>query len=260
MRGQTGTQVIVELEQPDNEIKEISLERRSVDLRPVRTKRIRNESHTFGYLRITQFSEGVPEQVKEALEELSGKEIDGLILDLRNNSGGLVSSGLAVADDFLSDMPIVETKKRDSINDPISSGIETIYDGPMVTLVNEGTASASEILAGALQDNKRSELIGNKTFGKGLIQSLTNLSDGSGLAVTVASYLTPSGRDIQNLGNDPDRHLEMPEPLNPGSDEDRWLIDAELIKQATLDKEEVSEKLSKDTLAKEEQVISQEIE
>ena len=92
MRGQTGTQVIVEFEEPDNEIKEISLERRSVDLRPVRTKRIRNESHTFGYLRITQFSEGVPEQVKEALEELSGKDIDGLILDLRNNSakiGGL---------------------------------------------------------------------------------------------------------------------------------------------------------------------------
>ncbi len=259
LRGQTGTQVVVELELPDNEIKEISLERRSVDLRPVRTKRIRNESHTFGYLRITQFSEGVPEKVKEALEELSGKEIDGLILDLRNNSGGLVSSGLAVADDFLSNMPIVETKKRDSINDPISSELETIYDGPMVTLVNEGTASASEILAGALQDNKRSELIGNKTFGKGLIQSLTNLSDGSGLAVTVASYLTPSGRDIQNLGIDPDRLLEMPEPLNPGSDEDRWLLDAELILQATLDKEEVSEKSSK-TLVKEEQVISQEIE
>ena len=260
LRGQTGTQVIVELEQPDNEIKEISLERRSVDLRPVRTKRIRNESHTFGYLRITQFSEGVPEQVKEALGELSGKEIDGLILDLRNNSGGLVSSGLAVADDFLSDRPIVETKKRDSINDPIRSGVEILYDGPMVTLVNEGTASASEILAGALQDNKRSELIGTKTFGKGLIQSLTNLSDGSGLAVTVASYLTPSGRDIQNLGIEPDRLLEMPEPLNPGSDEDRWLLDAELIMQATLDKEEVSEKLFKENHSKEEQSISEEIE
>ncbi len=255
MRGQTGTQVIVELQQPNDEIKEISLERRSFDLRPVRTKRIRNDSHTLGYLRITQFSEGVPEQVKEALKELSDKEIEGLILDLRNNSGGLVSSGLAVADDFLSNMPIVETKKRDAINDPISSGIETLYDGPMVTLVNEGTASASEILAGALQDNKRSELIGNKTFGKGLIQSLTNLSDGSGLAVTVASYLTPSGRDIQNLGIDPDRLLEMPEPLNPGSDEDRWLSDAELIMQATLDKEEVSESVSKEIPTKQEELV-----
>ena len=247
LRGQTGTQVVVELQQPDLEMEEISLERRSVDLRPVRTKRIRNESHTLGYLRITQFSEGVPDQVKEALEELSVKEIDGLILDLRNNSGGLVSSGLAVADDFLSDQPIVETKKRDGINDPIHSGIDTLYDGPMVTLVNGGTASASEILAGALQDNKRSELIGNKTFGKGLIQSLTNLSDGSGLAVSVASYLTPSGRDIQNLGIDPNRSLEMPEPLNPGSDEDRWLQDAELIMQATLDQEKISDQKIEDT-------------
>ncbi len=260
LRGETGTQVIVELQKPDSESEEISLERRSVDLRPVRTKRIRNESHTFGYLRITQFSEGVPDQVKEALQELSGKDIDGLILDLRNNSGGLVSSGLAVADAFLGDKPIVETKKRDGINDPIHSGIDTLYNGPMVTLVNGGTASASEILAGALQDNNRSELIGNKTFGKGLIQSLTNLSDGSGLAITVASYLTPSGRDIQNLGIDPDRLLEMPEPLNPGSDEDRWLLDAELIMQATLDKEEISEQRSQETFNNEEQFVPKEIE
>jgi len=130
----------------------------------------------------------------------------------------------------------------------------------MVTLVNAGTASASEILAGALQDNKRSELIGDKTFGKGLIQSLTNLSDGSGLAVTVASYLTPSGRDIQNLGINPDRLLEMPEPINPGSDEDRWLLDAELIMQATLDKEKISEKPSKEISTKEEALLLKESE
>ena len=100
----------------------------------------------------------------------------------------VANANAAVADDFLSDKPIVETKKRDSINDPISSGVETLYDGPMVTLVNEGTASASEILAGALQDNQRSELIGTKTFGKGLIQSLTNLSDGSGLDLVNYSH------------------------------------------------------------------------
>lgn len=260
LRGETGTQVIVELQQPNLEVEEITLERRSVDLRPVRTKRIRNESHTLGYLRITQFSEGVPEQVKEALEELSEKEIEGLVLDLRNNSGGLVSSGLAVADAFLSEKPIVETKKRDGINDPIPSGLATLYDGPMVTLVNGGTASASEILAGALQDNKRSELIGHQTFGKGLIQSLTNLSDGSGLALTVASYLTPNGRDIQNLGIEPDRLLELPEPLNPGSDEDRWLQDAELIMQATLDKKEISDQGSEESQLNEKQPIAEEIQ
>ena len=105
--------------------------------------------------------------------------------------------------------------------------------------MNGGTASASEILAGALQDNQRSLLIGSRTFGKGLIQSLTNLSDGSGLAVTVASYLTPSGRDIQHLGIEPDRYLEIPEPLNPGGPEDRWLQDAELLMEASLDLQDI---------------------
>ncbi len=243
LRGETGSKVLIEIRDPDDEIKEIVLERRSVDLRPVRTKRIRTENHTLGYLRITQFSEGVPEQVKEALKELTDKEVEGIVLDLRNNSGGLVSSGLAVADSFLSQQPIVETKNREGINDPIPSNEGSLYEGPLVTLVNGGTASASEILAGALQDNERSLLLGTRTFGKGLIQTLTNLSDGSGLAVTVASYLTPSGRDIQNLGIEPDRNLELPEPLNPGGAEDRWLIDAELFMEANIDLNEHSQEI-----------------
>ncbi len=239
LRGEIGSQVLVKLKPPLEETKEVALERRVVDLRPVRTRRLRNESHTFGYLRITQFSEGVPEQVEEALEELLEKDVEGLVLDLRNNSGGLVSSGLAVADAFLSGEPIVETRKRDGISDAIPSGAETLYEGPMVTLINGGTASASEILAGALQDNQRSMLIGSRTFGKGLIQSLTTLSDGSGLAVTVAGYLTPSGKDIQGNGIEPDRVLDMPEPLNPGGDEDRWLKDAELLLGADLDRQDI---------------------
>ena len=241
LRGEVGSQVLVKIQRQNNDPEEIILERRSVDLRPVRTKRLRNESHTYGYLRITQFSEGVPELVKEALSELSEKEVEGIVLDLRNNSGGLVSSGLAVANAFLSEKPIVETKNREGISDPIPASAETFYDGPMITLVNNGTASASEILAGALQDNKRSKLLGSKTFGKGLIQSLTNLSDGSGLAITVASYLTPNGRDIQNFGIQPDRVLEMPEPLNPGSDEDRWIKDAEFYMEASLDSDEIDQ-------------------
>ncbi len=243
LRGEAGSQVIVELQPPNEEVKELTLERRSVDLRPVRTRRLRNEKHTLGYLRITQFSEGVPEQVNEALEELSEKNIEGLVLDLRNNSGGLVSSGLAVADAFLSGSPIVETRSRDGVNEAIPAGDETLFDGPMVTLVNGGTASASEILAGALQDNGRSQLLGSRTFGKGLIQSLTNLSDGSGLAVTVSGYLTPKGNDIQNHGIEPDRFLDLPEPLNPGSPEDRWLSDAELLMGANLDRKGLEEDL-----------------
>ena len=173
--------------------------------------------------------------MQEAIAELSDKGIEGLVLDLRNNSGGLVSAGLAVADAFLSNEPIVETRNRDGIADPIQASANTLYAGPMVTLVNGGTASASEILAGALQDNDRSQLLGSRTFGKGLIQTLTNLSDGSGLAVTVAGYLTPSGRDIQGQGIEPDRLLDQPEPLNPGGDGDRWLIDAQQMMEARLD-------------------------
>tara|TARA_B100000700_G_scaffold244698_1_gene272933 strand:+ start:2508 stop:3833 length:1326 start_codon:yes stop_codon:yes gene_type:complete len=248
LRGEAGSQVIVEIQSPGGDIEEKVLERRSVDLRPVRTRRLRNESHTIGYLRITQFSEGVPEQVKEALEELIEKDVEGLILDLRNNSGGLVSSGLAVADSFLSNTPIVETRNRDGISDAIPANAESLYEGPMVTLVNSGTASASEILAGSLQDNERSELVGARTFGKGLIQSLSNLSDGSGLAITVASYLTPSGRDIQNLGIEPDKILDMPEPLNPGSSEDRWLQDAELFMGAIIDRKNIEESTISETI------------
>jgi carboxyl-terminal processing protease len=230
-----GSQVVLTLDNGSGETTELTLERRSVDLRPVRTRRLRSGSHTLGYLRITQFSDGVPEQVKEALTELQNKEIEGLVLDLRNNSGGLVSAGLAVADDFLSGGAIVETRNREGINDTIQASLQTVYDGPMVTLVNGGTASASEILAGALQDNERATLLGGQTFGKGLIQTLTNLSDGSGLAVTVAGYVTPSGRDIQGEGIAPDRGLSDPEPLNPGGDGDRWLSEAEQWMEALLE-------------------------
>ena len=235
LRGDVGSQVVPTLDNGSGETNELTLERRSVDLRPVRTRRLRSGSHTLGYLRITQFSEGVPEQVKEALTELQNKDIEGLVLDLRNNSGGLVSAGLAVADDFLSGDPIVETRNREGINDTIQASLQTVYDGPMVTLVNGGTASASEILAGALQDNERATLLGGQTFGKGLIQTLTNLSDGSGLAVTVAGYVTPSGRDIQGEGIAPDRGLSDPEPLNPGGDGDRWLSEAEQWMEALLE-------------------------
>ena len=235
LRGDVGTQVVLNLQAPDGTTDEVTLERRSVDLRTVRTRRLRQNDHTLGYLRITQFNEGVPQQVQEAIAELSEKGIEGLVLDLRNNSGGLVSAGLAVADAFISNDPIVETRNRDGIADPIQASASTLYDGPMVTLVNGGTASASEILAGALQDDGRSQLLGSRTFGKGLIQTLTNLSDGSGLAVTVAGYLTPNGRDIQGQGLEPDRTLVQPEPLNPGGDGDSWLIDAQRVLEPLLE-------------------------
>ena len=237
LRGESGSKVIVVTSSPNGEQREIDLERRSVDLRPVRTKRLRDESHTIGYLRITQFSESVPKRIEEALAELKEKEVEGIILDLRNNSGGLVSSGIAVADSLLNNKPIVETKNRSGVKDAIVSQENTFFDGPMVTLVNKGTASASEILAGALQDNARSSLMGKQTYGKGLIQSLKNLSDSSGIAITVASYLTPSGNDIQGRGIIPDQVLDLPEAIDFGGSNDKWVKNAEIFLGTILDKE-----------------------
>ncbi|MEO1003497.1 MAG: carboxyl-terminal processing protease CtpZ [Cyanobacteria bacterium J06638_7] len=226
LRGPSGSSVLVCLREPGAEPREVALERRQVDLHPVRSKRLRVDGHTLGYLRITQFAEPVPEQVREALRDLQDQEIEGLILDLRNNSGGLVSAGLAVADALLDSRAIVETEDRGGLASPQRAGPGLLFDGPMITLVNGGTASASEILAGALQDNDRSRLAGSPTYGKGLIQTLISLSDSSGLAVTVARYLTPGGRDIQNEGIEPDLPLSAPEPLNPGGDGDSWLVQA----------------------------------
>ena len=240
LRGEAGTKVLVEVSTESAEIKEIDLERRSVDLRPVRTKRLRDDSHTIGYLRITQFSESVPQKVEEALQELKEKEVEGLILDLRNNSGGLVSSGIAVADNLLSEKPVVETKNRNGIKDAIISQKETSFDGPMVTLVNKGTASASEILAGSLQDNDRSILMGEQTYGKGLIQSLKSLGEESGIAITVASYLTPNGYNIQGRGISPDKILDLPDASEYGSAEDKWVKNAEIFLDSMLEKEKVS--------------------
>jgi len=244
LRGEKGSKVLVQISTEDGEIKEIDLERRSVDLRPVRTKRLRDESHTLGYLRITQFSESVPKKIEEALQELKEKEVEGIILDLRNNSGGLVSSGIAVADSFLNEKLIVETKNRDGIKDSIISEKNTFFDGPMVTIVNKGTASASEILAGALQDNQRSALIGKQTYGKGLIQSLKSLSEDSGIAITVASYLTPNGNNIQGRGIIPDKILDFSEAKDFGSLDDKWVKDSEIYLNSLLDK--IDEKSTKD--------------
>ena len=193
--------------------------------------------------------------MEEALQELREKEVEGLILDLRNNSGGLVSSGIAVADSLLSKRPVVETKDRNGIKDAITSQEETSFDGPMVTLVNKGTASASEILAGSLQDNDRSILMGEQTYGKGLIQSLKSLGEDSGIAITVASYLTPNGNNIQGQGITPDKLLDLVDTSEYGSSDDKWVRNAELFLESLLEKEEVS---IEDNEFKSEETLSEE--
>lgn len=227
LRGPSGTVVDIDLEAPDGGRQSLSLERRIVDLRPVHIRRLREDGHTYGLLQINQFTTEVPELVSTALAELQSKCIEGLILDLRNNPGGLVTSGLKVGDALLDAQPLVTIRDRNGIVETVTADDGMLYDGPLVVLINSSTASASEILAGALKDNERAEVLGRPTFGKGLIQTLIPLSDGSGLAVTVARYVTPDGYDIQKAGIAPNQVLvaatrEVLEVLEDES-QDPWL-------------------------------------
>nr|YP_009530876.1 PDZ domain [Paulinella micropora]AXY63565.1 PDZ domain [Paulinella micropora] len=241
LRGQSGSHVVIKAILPMNNrnlsqaksdhqnVTEFVLDRRQIDLHPVRSSILTTNEQKIGYIQITQFSEGVSEQVIKALNEINKQNVEMLIVDLRNNSGGLVNAGLEIANQLLDNGAIVETVNRDGISETIQSSKNQLFTGPMITIVNRGTASAGEILAGALQDNNRSQLIGGQTFGKGLIQSLISLGDGSGLTITVARYMTPQGRDIQKLGITPDYLLALPEPLNPGEDKDLWLSNSKIL-------------------------------
>jgi carboxyl-terminal processing protease len=137
--------------------------------------------------------------------------VDGYVLDLRSNPGGLLMASVEIARQLLNEGTIVSTKTRSGITDVKRATGRALTDRPIVVLVNEGSASASEILSGALQDNDRAVLVGQKTFGKGLVQSVRGLSDGSGMTVTIAKYLTPSGRDIHRNGIVPDVQAKLSE-------------------------------------------------
>ena len=146
-----------------------------------------------------------------AIARLEKQGADSYILDLRNNPGGLLQAGIEIARLWLNKGTIVYTVNRQGIQGSFEATEQALTNDPLVVLVNQGTASASEILAGALKDNDRATILGEKTFGKGLIQSLFDLADGSGLAVTVAKYETPGHIDINKLGIKPDVIV----PLDP---------------------------------------------
>jgi carboxyl-terminal processing protease len=205
MRGPIGTLVTLLIERDGEGEKEFKVVRDRISLNPViASLRTTPEGIPIGYLRLTQFNANAPMELAHAINNLEKKGAAAYILDLRNNPGGLLQAGIEVARLWLNSGTIVYTVNRQGIQGSFESFGPALTDDPLVVLVNQGTASASEILAGALQDNGRARLIGETTFGKGLIQSLFELSDGSGLAVTIAKYETPKHKDINKLGIKPD--------------------------------------------------------
>jgi carboxyl-terminal processing protease len=194
-------------QQPD--IRDYDLVRDRIELNPVVSDLRQEAGGKVGYIRLTQFNANATAEVASAIRQLESQGAAGYVLDLRNNPGGLLQAGVDIARDWLDEGTIVYTVNRQGTLDSYEAAGAALTDDPLVVLVNPGTASASEILAGALQDNHRGVILGEKTFGKGLIQSLFDLSDGSGLAVTVAKYETPDHRDINKLGIMPDQVVEL---------------------------------------------------
>lgn len=209
LRGKAGSEVTLSIHREGwNKLKVITLKREIIPIQSVKAEFI---SPGFVYTRITNFQSHTTADFKEKLQVLKKQhQIDGLILDLRNNPGGLLNQAISIADIFLNKGTIVYTKGRreDQNNVYIAhdNGEKRMY--PLVLLVNEGSASASEIVAGAIQAHKRGIIVGTRTFGKGSVQTIIPLPDGAGLRMTTAKYYTPDHRSIQALGIVPD--VEIP--------------------------------------------------
>ncbi len=188
-----------------------NVKRERIELHSVRHSYQQTPTGGVGYIRLSQFSGNAPQEMKAAIRDLTKKNVAGFILDLRMDPGGLLYSGAEVARMWMNDVTIVSTVDRRGETERLTAGRGSLSDKPLVVLVDGGSASASEILAGALQDNKRAVLVGEKTFGKGLVQSVHPLGDGSGMAVTIAKYYTPNGRDINKKGIEPDYPVKLTE-------------------------------------------------
>ena len=205
MRGPAGTTVRVAVRRPgEDAILRFSLARQRIEVSSVLGAAL---DGNVAYLRIKQFQSKTPDELLASIAQLRGEmgEIAGIVLDLRNNPGGLVAAASAVADEFLSSGIVYSTRHRDRVIDEVSAGSSgALQEAPMVVIVNEFSASASELVAGALQDHGRATIVGTRTFGKGSVQSIIDLPRGGGLRLTTMRYYTPAGRAIQVAGITPD--------------------------------------------------------
>ena len=210
IRGERGSEVTLTVDRNGNK-SDYQIVRERIEIHPVKANVRDTELGKIGYIRLTTFNEYAARDMQNAIKEQEKAGVAGYVLDLRSNPGGLLYSSINIARMWLDEGTIVSTVNRRGISDRESAKNKALTDKPLVVLVDGGSASASEILSGALKDNKRATILGTKTFGKGLVQSVRPLGDGSGLAVTIAKYLTPNGTDINKAGIPPDVILELNE-------------------------------------------------
>ncbi len=212
LRGEKGTEVTLGIKRENvEELLGITIIRDIIEVKAVK-KEVMGKNNNLAYIRITTFNVNTKPELEEVLNEFKkDSDIHGVILDLRNNPGGLLDSAVEVASKFIKEGPIVHIKDRDGIVATIESKGNKYPEWPLFVLVNKGSASASEIVAGAIQDSGRGKLLGEKTFGKGVVQQVFNLNNGSGVAVTTSEYFTPNERSINHIGIEPDILVESVE-------------------------------------------------
>jgi carboxyl-terminal processing protease len=218
MRGPRGTAVQLTIHREDIEDPLVfSLKRDIIKIQSVRSKLLEGN---IGYIRLSQFQEATTDDLTKELEKLTSKEIQGLIIDLRNNPGGLLTAAVGVSEQFLeSGRLVVSIQGRNGKKDEYRAKANSKnYEYPMIVLVNHGSASASEIVAAAMQDWGKAVVIGTTTFGKGSVQTILPLSDGSGLRLTTAKYYTPKGKSIHSVGVAPDIVID-PKPVQVAKQE-----------------------------------------
>ncbi len=209
IRGPKGTKVKLEILRKGNSFFQ-SLARERIEIKSVTSKiNETKDGLLIGYVRIKQFNANASREMKDTVKDLELKKVSGYILDLRSNPGGLLESSIDISRQFIDKGIIVSTLSKDGLKEIKRGNGRALTKKPLIVLVNEGSASASEIVSGAIRDNNRGKLVGKKTFGKGLVQSMRTLVDGSGLTVTVAKYLTPNGTDINKFGITPDIEVKM---------------------------------------------------
>ena len=213
IRGKSGTKVNLEISR-NGIIFNKSLLRKKIEIKSVISKlNTSKDGLLIGYVRIKQFNANASKDLSKILIDYEKKQVSGYVLDLRSNPGGLLDSSIDISRQFINKGIIVSTLSKNGFKEVKKAKGSALTSKPLVVLVNEGSASASEIVSGAIRDNLRGKLIGKKTFGKGLVQSMRSLVDGSGLTVTVAKYLTPNGTDINKFGITPDIEVNM--NINP---------------------------------------------
>ena len=218
IRGEEGTKVVLGIRRNGAEtLEEYTITRAKIDVPNIESEIVEGD---VGYIRLFSFNENAEEELREALETLAGQGAKGYILDLRDNPGGLLSESVDVASLFIADGVIVRVEDRNGTVEEYSTTADLETDAPLVVLINENSASASEIVGGALQDFDRATLVGAKSFGKGSVQQIEELSFGGAVKLTIAHYVTPKGQVIDQNGLKPDVEVAMEPELQAEKDTD----------------------------------------